>query len=107
MKTRMGDMNEIMRSGIFKKSAAILVELSSSGDDVKFTSFMTKHGKIEEAPAYVASYLWNERLFGMKTKRLGPSILASEIIIPIKSAAAFIEKAKEDRIQFRGGNQHR
>ena len=54
-----------------------------------------KHGKIEEAPAYVASYLWNERLFGMKTKRLGPSILASEIIIPIKSAAAFIEKAKK------------
>ncbi len=43
----------------------------------------------------MASYLWNERLFGMKTKRLGPSILASEVIIPIASAAAFIEKAKK------------
>ncbi len=92
---QMGDMNEIMRSGIFKKSAAVLVEFSSSEDDAHFLRFMAKHGKIEEAPAYVASYLWNERLFGMKTKRLGPSILASEIIIPIKSAAAFIEKAKK------------
>jgi len=43
----------------------------------------------------VASYLWNERLFGMKTKRLGPSILASEVIIPITSAAAFVKKAKK------------
>jgi ferredoxin len=42
----------------------------------------------------VASYLWNERLFGMKIKRLGPSILASEVIMPIESAAAFIRKAK-------------
>jgi ferredoxin len=50
---------------------------------------------VEEAPRYVASYLWNERLFGMKTKRLGPTILASESIIPIESAAAFIAKAKE------------
>ena len=31
----------------------------------------------------------------MKTKRLGPTILASESIIPIASAAAFIEKAKK------------
>jgi len=61
---------------------------------------MTQHGKIEEAPAYVSSYLWNERLFGMKTKRLGPSILASEVIIPVKSAAAFIAKAKKIGLNF-------
>jgi len=92
---QMTDMNEIMRSGIFKKSAAVLIEFSSSEDDAQFLHFMTKHSKIEEAPAYVASYIWNERLFGMKTKRLGPSILASEIVIPIKSAAAFIGRAKK------------
>jgi len=56
---------------------------------------MSRNGSVEEAPRYVASFLWNERLFGMKTKRLGPTILASEVIIPIASAAAFIEKAKK------------
>jgi len=92
---QMADMNQIMRSGIFKVNAAIIIEFSSSDDEKLFQYFMTKHGKIEEAPGYVASYLWNERLFGMKTKRLGPSILASEVIIPIKSAAAFIARAKK------------
>ena len=97
---QMADINQIMRSGIFKKSAAVLVEFSSSDDEGLFQHFMTRHGNIEEAPGYVASYLWNERLFGMKTKRLGPSILASEVIIPIKSAAAFIEKAKKIGTNF-------
>lgn len=88
------DTNEIMRSGIFKKSAAVLLEFGSVEDERRFVQHMSKNGGIEEAPRYVASYLWNERLFGMKTKRLGPTILASEVIIPIASAAAFIEKAK-------------
>ena len=91
----LGDTNEIMRAGIFKKSAAVLVEFGSAEDEEHFVKFMAQNGGIEEAPRYVASYLWNERLFGMKTKRLGPTILASEIIIPITSAAAFIEKAKK------------
>jgi ferredoxin len=97
---QMADMNQIMRSGIFKMNAAIIIEFSSSDDEKLFQYFMTKHGKIEEAPGYVASYLWNERLFGMKTKRLGPSILASEVIIPIKSAVAFIARAKKIGTNF-------
>jgi len=91
----LGDTNEIMRAGIFKKSAAVLVEFGSAGDEEHFVQRMSRNGSIEEAPRYVASYLWNERLFGMKTKRLGPTVLASEVIIPITSAAAFIEKAKK------------
>jgi ferredoxin len=92
---QLADINQIMRSGIFKKNAAVLVEFSNSENEGLFLRFLTQHGAIQEAPGYVASYLWNERLFGMKTKRLGPSILASEVIIPIKSAAVFIEKAKK------------
>jgi FAD/FMN-containing dehydrogenase/ferredoxin len=97
---QLADINQIMRSGIFRKSAAVLVEFSSPESDGIFLHFMTRHSDIQEAPRYVASYLWNERLFGMKTKRLGPSILASEVIIPIKSAAAFIEKAKKIGLHF-------
>ncbi len=89
------DINHIMHSQEFKKSAAILIEFGSSEDDAKFTKLIKENYQVEEAPKYVASYLWNERLFGMKTKRLGPTILASENIISIGSAAAFIEKAKK------------
>jgi FAD/FMN-containing dehydrogenase/ferredoxin len=97
---QINDMNEIMRAGVFEKSAAVLVEFSSVDADSYFLKFMAKHSGIKEAPAYVASYLWNERLFGMKTKRLGPSILASEVVIPMKSAAAFIAKAKKIGADF-------
>jgi len=91
----LNDINEIMHAKVFKKSAGVLMEFSSSEDDKKFSTVIEQSDYVEEAPRYVASYLWNERLFGMKTKRLGPTILASEIIIPIKTAAAFTEKAKK------------
>ena len=91
----LNDINEIMHSSVFKKNAGVLIEFSSSKDDEKFLKFIAHAGIIEEAPRYVASYLWNERLFAMKTKRLGPSILSSESIIPISSAAGFIAKAKK------------
>jgi len=94
------DTNEVMRESIFKKSAGVLMEFGSSEDEEHFAKFMSQAGIIEEAPRYVASYLWNERLFGMKTKRLGPTILASEIIIPITNAPVFIQKAKKLGLRF-------
>jgi FAD/FMN-containing dehydrogenase/NAD-dependent dihydropyrimidine dehydrogenase PreA subunit len=90
----LSDINEIMHAEVFKKSAGVLFEFSRAEDDGKFLKFMEQTGGVEKAPRYVASYLWNERLFGMKTKRLGPTILASECIIPITAAGEFIEKAK-------------
>ncbi len=91
----MNDTNEVMHDNIFKKSPAVLVELSSADDDQKFVTFLSQMAGIDEAPGYAASYLWNERLFGVKAKRLGPSILTSETIIPIQKVTAFIEKAQK------------
>jgi FAD/FMN-containing dehydrogenase/NAD-dependent dihydropyrimidine dehydrogenase PreA subunit len=89
------DINRIMRANFFKKSAGVLIEFGSMEDEAEFARFKALNNSIEEAPPYVSNYLWNERLFGMKTKRLGPTILASEVIMPITSAAAFIKKAKK------------
>lgn len=89
------DTNEVMHANVFKETAAVLVEFSAPVQEQAFLQFVKQYGEVEEAPQYAASYLWNERLFGMKTKRLGPTILASEIIIPIGKSAAFIEKAKK------------
>jgi ferredoxin len=91
----LNNINEIMHSSVFKKTAGVLMEFSNSEEDKKFLAVIEQNNKVEEAPRYVASYLWNERLFGMKAKRLGPTILASESIISIASAAGFIEKAKK------------
>ena len=90
----LNDTNKTMRVDIFEKRAGVLIEFGNPEDDEEFTRYIEEK-KIEETPRYVANYLWNERLFGMKAKRLGPTILASEVIIPVKSAASFIEKAKK------------
>lgn len=91
----LNDINDLMHTREFKKSAGVLLEFSTLEEDEKFLKAIAQSGNPEEAPRYVASYLWNERLFGMKTKRLGPTILASETIIPITVAADFIAKAKK------------
>jgi FAD/FMN-containing dehydrogenase/heterodisulfide reductase subunit C len=87
------DTNKTMRADIFERKAGVLVEFSTPEGDGEFIRYIEKKN-LEETPRYAANYLWNERLFGMKAKRLGPTILASEVIIPIESAALFIEKAK-------------
>lgn len=91
----LADINELTKSSLFRKSAAVLLEYSSLEGDESFTKYMSQNNIIQEAPYYVANYIWNERLFGMKTKRLGPTILASEVIIPITAAAQFIDKARK------------
>lgn len=95
----MDDTDKTMKTGIFRKSAGVLMEFSTAGDDDRFMKYVEKK-KIEEAPRHAARYLWNERLFGMKAKRLGPTILASETIISLDSAAEFIEKAKKTGSNF-------
>jgi len=88
------ETNKILHASVFKEAAAVLMEFSDVVDDEKFTKRTAGDEAVVEAPRYVASYLWNERLFGMKAKRLGPTILASEIIIGIDKTAAFVSKAK-------------
>ncbi len=94
-RSHLGDVNRILRSEVFRESAAVLVEFGSAEDERRFSDRLSGLQGIDEAPAYAASLLWNERLFGMKTKRLGPSILASEVIIPLAATAAFIARAKK------------
>jgi FAD/FMN-containing dehydrogenase/NAD-dependent dihydropyrimidine dehydrogenase PreA subunit len=91
----LGDINTLMKTGIFKKSAAVLMEFGSQEDDKNFKKYLAGINGVEEAPYYASNYIWNERLFGMKIKRLGPTILASEVIIPITAAASFIDKARK------------
>ncbi len=89
------ETNEVMHANVFKEEAGVLVEFSNPGEEQQFFDLIKQFGTLDEAPAYAASYLWNERLFGMKAKRLGPTLLASEVILPIADAASFIEKAKK------------
>ncbi len=88
------DLNEVARREVFATRPAVLLEFGRPADEDYLTKFLAQEQGITEAPAYAASYLWNERLFAMKTKRLGPTLLASENILPLARAADFIACAK-------------
>ena len=94
-KNHLRETNEILHANIFEEKAGVLVEFSSTADEQQFLDLVKQFGADTQSPAYAASYLWNERLFGMKAKRLGPTLLASEVILPIADAAAFIAQAKK------------
>lgn len=94
-KNHLRETNEIMHANVFKEEAGVLVEFSTAADEQQFLELIKQFGADAQSPDYAASYLWNERLFGMKAKRLGPTLLASEVILPIADAAAFIKKAKK------------
>ncbi len=90
----LGDANAVMRGALFKRAPAVFVELDSAADDERFGRFLAGQGGAEAAPPHAAGYLWHERLFGMKAKRLGPTLLASEVLLPLADTAAFIARAK-------------
>jgi FAD/FMN-containing dehydrogenase/NAD-dependent dihydropyrimidine dehydrogenase PreA subunit len=92
--THLNDINRIIRRNIFEQNPAVLVEFSDIEDSHEFKEYLNRLNTAIEAPQFATSYLWNERLFTMKIKRLGPSILSSEIIMPLESASEYIEKAK-------------
>jgi len=41
-----------------------------------------------EGPRHHASYLWRERFFPLKPKKLGPGLLGAELMLPLDQAAA-------------------
>ncbi len=44
---------------------------------------------------YRAHWLWRDRMFPLRVKRLAPGLLASEVILPQAAAPLFVEKANE------------
>jgi len=60
-------------------------------DPVAEAAFEVFPGRQDEAARHVAGAIWHERFFPMKVKRLGPTLLASQVVLPVEQAAAFIE----------------
>ncbi len=51
-------------------------------------------GSAEFAHGPGARYLWMERFFPLKAQRLGPGLLAAEVVLPKESVTDFIDRAR-------------
>ena len=62
--------------------------------DAKLIEILTSHGA-EIQPDHVARHEWDERFYPMRMKRLGPSLVPSEGILPVSGLAPVVAEASQ------------
>ena len=72
----------------------VLVAFADDGQARGFKAYLNEHG-IQTADEASAHYLWEERFLPMSIKHLGPSLLATEVILPLDQVASYFEKVSE------------
>jgi glutamate synthase domain-containing protein 2/FAD/FMN-containing dehydrogenase/ferredoxin len=72
----------------------VLVALADHEQAHGFKAYLEEHG-IQTADEESANYLWEERFLPMSIKQLGPSLLATEVILPLDQVASYFEKISE------------
>jgi len=81
------------RGGLVAERDAIFLHVDDADDEAALAAALAECPvPFEEAERYVAGAVWHERFFPMKVKRLGPSLLAAQVIMPLETAAAFVEE---------------
>lgn len=66
-------------------------------EDILKKAIKDNFGVIE--PEHLAEHEWEERFYPMRIKRLGPSLVPSEVYVPLKNISAFIDRTDK---RFKG-----
>jgi glutamate synthase domain-containing protein 2/FAD/FMN-containing dehydrogenase/glutamate synthase domain-containing protein 3/ferredoxin/glutamate synthase domain-containing protein 1 len=72
----------------------VLVSFAEKRQADGFRIYVASEG-IQMADEASANYLWGERFLPMSIKQLGPSLLATEVILPLDQVASYFEKISE------------
>jgi FAD/FMN-containing dehydrogenase/ferredoxin len=87
--------NRLMRENhpnakcFFEEKDSVLINLEDQKDEGALSEY-TRDKEIE-CQRHLAHKLWNERFFAMSTKRFGPTLLASELLLPISKLHEYVE----------------
>jgi glutamate synthase domain-containing protein 2/FAD/FMN-containing dehydrogenase/glutamate synthase domain-containing protein 3/ferredoxin len=69
----------------------VLVVFEDNEQARQFKAYLDEN-RIQPADGESANYLWKERFLPMSIKHLGPSLLATEVILPLDQVAPYYEK---------------
>ena len=75
--------NRALGGDRFPISDAIIVSIEGQESEERFEQFLASAG-LKEEKEYLARYMWNERYFPMKLRKIGPGLLGSEVVVPFK-----------------------
>ena len=82
--------NELLGEPLLQTTHALLITIENDSSDNKSSTQTFP----DEAPAYLARYLWHERFFPMKAKRLSRGLLAAEVILPADQLDAYLTRVE-------------
>jgi FAD/FMN-containing dehydrogenase len=85
------ELNRLWKEPLFAEKPTLLLNFISRPEEERFREACRNH---DEAAPHLARLLWQERYSPLKMHTAAPSILASEVILPLGRAGAYIEKAK-------------
>ena len=86
------EVNRLLGEELCAERDAVLVTLEDLDEELKFRQFAKNRGIA--ADEYLARYLWHERLFPMKRRSAQPTLLACELIMPLKYGATYLNRAR-------------
>ena len=72
----------------------VLLAFTDDEQAQQFKSYLDEH-RIQSGDEESAHYLWEERFLPMSIKHLGPSLLATEVILPLDQAASYHKKISD------------
>lgn len=98
---RIREINELLTSSEAKipERESLLVAFDDA-ESARACEQWAEQNKITAGSLYQAYYLWHERLFPMRPKRLGPGMLASEIVLSAEKAPEFLKKAERESARY-------
>jgi len=79
---------------VFEEKDSVLVHLEDQRAEKALLNCIEDKG-ISEGKYHLAYKLWNERFFSMSIKRFGPTLLASELLLPISKLREYVGMACE------------
>ncbi|MGI5834964.1 MAG: FAD-binding protein [Chloroflexota bacterium] len=74
---------------------SLLVYVDDAETESSLQAVLRDHPEIAQADRSKAGHMWSERFFPMKIRRLGPSLLAGQVVLPAEKAAAFLKDASD------------
>lgn len=77
---------------VFEKKDSVLVHLEDRRAEKLLLEFI-EDKRILKGKDHLAYKLWNERFFPMSIKKFGPTLLASELLLPISKLSEYVEMA--------------
>ncbi len=72
---------------------SLLIYCDDAETERRLQSVLQARSDITQADQERAGHIWADRYFPMKIRRLGPSLLAGQVVLPLENTSAYLDEA--------------